>query len=100
MKMENSFPIRTSAPFQVAELLERRSIGFQTARLGTYKVWQRWTRRMLRAVEEKVHKGEKKVTLRQIHRADRALLSGGYGEKLAPRSDPTPSPGSSRLMRS
>ena len=37
--------------FQVAELLERRAIGFQTARLGTYLIWQRWNRKMLRAVE-------------------------------------------------
>ena len=43
--------------FQVAEILERRSIALQTARLGSYTCWQRWTRRLLRAVEEKVEQG-------------------------------------------
>ena len=54
--------------------LQRRALAFDLARICRYELLEQWNTRLFAALKRKPYEGQGKVTVEQIHTADRALF--------------------------
>ena len=64
----------TDDHFSLRLTLQRRALAFDLARICGYKILEQWTSRMMAAIRRKPPEGHGKVSIDQIHTADKELF--------------------------